>query len=225
MSASGGNTSRTAREAFTAGGSAGASDSLRGDDYAGTGDSSGQTARTATLARNMAGTGVIGGGCDAPGSDSSDSASTGGIAGTSGRASAAGPSAYDIVDISWYLFYRFRMRSTHKRTGKYTSVVRDNIKRLEISIKDYLLIGEDPVQLFTFMDHITKEYDSFDVSEAKAFAKLPYVLKATENEQQNSVGSVARREDGGVRCRPQAVQYLLRTYAKYRSINEDNMEL
>lgn len=41
-------------------------------------------------------------------------------------------------------------KSTHKRTGKETSTDRDQIKRLEISMKDHLFSGEYPYKFSRF---------------------------------------------------------------------------
>lgn len=79
--------------------------------------------------------------------------------------------------------------------------------------------------MFTFQAELTEEFDTLDISEGLSFLSLPYLLNESSKDQYKSIRSVAHHEDGGV-CRwPEAVQYLLRTYAKYLSINESNMAL
>ena len=63
------------------------------------------------------------------------------------------------------------------------------------------------------------------MSEAQAYIALPYFLRGHAEEQFNSVRGASSSKQGGVTCWPEAVQYLLRSYATATSIQEAILDL
>ncbi len=54
------------------------------------------------------------------------------------------------------------------------------------------------------------------MSEAQAYLALPHFLRGFALNQFESMWDMSTSENGGVTCWPEAVQYLLRSYAKRR---------
>lgn len=69
-------------------------------------------------------------------------------------------------------------------------------------MKDQMFNADYPVQVFTSLAELTKECDSLDITEAKMFLSIPYLLKEITKEQYKAVRSVAHCENGGVSCWP-----------------------
>ena len=122
-----------------------------------------------------------------------------------------------------YRYYRL-LKTTSKRTGRETAKTRDHIKRMEITLKDYSFDGQDPIKVLEFLSKFCDEADTLEMTEAQAYVVLPYLLKGSAKEQFNAVkGTLAG--DGGVTSWPEAVQYLLRSYATNGAIREATIAL
>ena len=117
-----------------------------------------------------------------------------------------------------YRYYRLQ-KTDSSRTGRQTGKTRDHIRRMEITLKDYMFGGDDPIKVLEFLSKYCEEADTLEMTEAQAYVVLPYLLKGSAKEQFNAVkGTLAG--DGGVTNWPEAVQYLLRTYATNSAIRE-----
>lgn len=117
-----------------------------------------------------------------------------------------------------YRTYRLRNRR-QKRSGKETGKVRDHLKRLGLTMKDASFNGDDPILVLEFLTRFADEADTLEMSEAQAFVALPYFLKGQAATLYRSTKSASSRR-GGVSVYPEAVQYLLRTYATPSAIRE-----
>ena len=95
-----------------------------------------------------------------------------------------------------YRYYRLE-RTEAERTGRETAKTRDHIKRMEITMKEAMFSGEDPILVLEFLAKYCKEADLLEMTEAQAYVVLPYLLKGSAKEQFNAIqGTLAG--DGGV---------------------------
>ena len=125
------------------------------------------------------------------------------------------------------LSYRlYRLRDTSQsRSSRATAKVKDFIKRMELKLKDHYFSGEDPVLVLDFLVRFCKEADTQGMSEAQAYLAVPYFLKGFALNQFESVTETATSSEGGVTCWPEAVQYLLRSYATSTNLQQALLEL
>ena len=86
-------------------------------------------------------------------------------------------------------------------------------------MKDHSFDGNDPIRVLDFLARMVTEADMLDMSEAQAFVALPCFLKGTVRTQYDS-NLTGGSGLGGVSCWPEAVQYLLRTYATHSARRE-----
>ena len=63
------------------------------------------------------------------------------------------------------------------------------------------------------------------MSEAQAYIAVPYFLRGHAEQQFNAVRGSSSAREGGVTCWPEAVQYLLRSYAKSSAIRGAILDL
>ena len=85
------------------------------------------------------------------------------------------------------------------------------LKNLDITVAEYKFSGPDPILVFDFLARFVEECDTQDMSEGQAFVALPRYLVKTAAIQYRAMQNGAR--SGGISCWPEAVQYLLGTYA------------
>ena len=120
----------------------------------------------------------------------------------------------------------YRLQDTaQSRRGRETGKTRDHVKRLELSFKDSTFNGTDPVTVLSFLADVVIECDILEMSEAQAYLALPFLLTGSAKVQFRAARSVGRSTEGGVSCWPEAVQYLLRKYAKSAFIRRANSDL
>lgn len=110
-----------------------------------------------------------------------------------------------------YRFYRLFNRA-HNRTGHETGKIKDHIKRLELTIRDMAFDGSDLVLILDFLNRFTDECTTLEMSEAQAFITVQYFLKGDAAALFRSSKATSRSTDG-ISCWPEAVHFLLRTYA------------
>ena len=115
--------------------------------------------------------------------------------------------------------------TTQYRTRHQTGKVWDLIKRLEVTMKDYCFTGGDPILIFEFLNRFVDEADMLDMTEAQAFITLPYFLKGYAHEQFRTIKDASTAAEGGVTSWPEAVQYLLRSYATSDIISSATLAL
>ena len=72
--------------------------------------------------------------------------------------------------------------------------------------------GSDPIKIFDFLTRFVNDADILAMSEAQAFIALPtFLADPAETQFRTNFSGGSRR--GGITCWPEAIQYLLRTYA------------
>lgn len=128
------------------------------------------------------------------------------------------PTNRDYKRLLSYRYYRLK-RSSSRRTGRETSKVKDQVSRMNVSLRDLTFDGVDGILVLEFLARFVAEADILEMSEAQAFLALPYFLRGFAAEQFRSTIGASRR-DGGVVCWPEAVQYLLRSYATNEAIQD-----
>jgi hypothetical protein len=96
------------------------------------------------------------------------------------------------------------------------------IKNLELTLKERKFDGSDPILIFDFLGRLTEECDTLKMSEGQAFIALPHFLKGRAETQYRASANSSR--SGGVSSWPEAVQYLLRTYATPAAIRKATKE-
>ena len=90
---------------------------------------------------------------------------------------------------------------------------------MEYSLKEFRFNGQDPIRVLSFLAKFVEEAELLHMTEAQAFLALPKLLLGFAKEQYDSVRGSADASEGGVSCWPEAVQYLLRSYATSSAIN------
>ncbi|CAN8073884.1 unnamed protein product [Agarophyton chilense] len=118
-----------------------------------------------------------------------------------------------------YRYYRLA-DSSSSRTPQGTGKVKDCIKIMGLTLRSQELNGEDPKLILYFLGKIVQEADIFQMNEAQAYISLPYFLKGMAEDQHNSVRGSPRASEGRVTSGPEAVQYLLRSYATGSAIQD-----
>lgn len=118
-----------------------------------------------------------------------------------------------------YRYYRLQ-RSSGNRSSRGTGRVKEYIKRMSISLWKREFDGRDPIQVLDFLARFVQEADILGMNEAQAYLALPYFLRGSAEEQFMSVRGTSGAAEGGVTCWPEAVQYLLRSYATGSAIQE-----
>ena len=97
------------------------------------------------------------------------------------------------------------------------------IRNLELTLKERKFDGTDPILVFDFLARFAEECDTLKMSEGQAFVALPHFLKGrAETQYRASANSIST---GGVAYWPEAVQYLLRSYATPAAISRATKEL
>ena len=106
-----------------------------------------------------------------------------------------------------------------QRTPRGTSKIKDHIKGLELTMRGHTFDGEDPIHVLDFLARFVREADTLKRSEAQAYIAVPYFIRGHAEQQFNTVrSSSSATSAGGVTCWPEAVQYLLRSYATSSAI-------
>lgn len=109
-----------------------------------------------------------------------------------------------------YRYYRL-MRLDATRTSRETLDVKKHLKSLELSLKEHMFSGKDPVTVLNFLTRFVEEADTIGMTEAQALVALPKFMMEPAESQFRASRNGAR--SGGITAFPEAVQYLLRTYA------------
>jgi hypothetical protein len=121
-----------------------------------------------------------------------------------------------------YRYYRLN-KTSHTRDHARTHQLHRLLKNLELSFKDSKFTGKDPVLIFDFLTRMVEECDTLGMSEAQAYMALPHFLSDTARTQYRAMHTGSR--SSGVTCWPEAIQYLLRTYATPSAIRNATAEL
>lgn len=118
-----------------------------------------------------------------------------------------------------YRYYRLE-DSSGTRSSRDTGRVKDLIRRMNVTMLKQKFSGEDPILVLDFLARFVQEADVLEMSEAQAYVALPYFLSGMAEDQYNSVRGSSRASEGGVTCWPEAVHYLLRSYATGTAISQ-----
>jgi len=92
------------------------------------------------------------------------------------------------------------------------------LKNLELTMKEYKFSGEHAILIFDFLSRLVEEADTNGMSEGQLMVCLPHMLTKTAAQQYRAASNSSR--SSGLKYWPEAVQYLLRTYATETAIHE-----
>lgn len=106
------------------------------------------------------------------------------------------------------------------RTPEGTGRVKDCIKRLSLPLHNLHFTGEDPILVLRFLERFVYEAGFIRMTEGQAYTALPFFLRGQAEDQFNAVSGSARAAEGGITCWPEAVQFLLRSYATNTNTHE-----
>lgn len=124
-----------------------------------------------------------------------------------------------------YRTYRL-MNTTSERDGRATGRAKDKIKRMHLTLGKHIFDGKDQILILKFLARFVREADVLRMSEAQAFIALPHFLTGFALSQFEAVRDTSVIGDiGGVNCWPEAVQYLLRSYATSSEIQKALLDL
>ena len=123
-----------------------------------------------------------------------------------------------------YRYYRLTNRKV-RRSAKETYKVKDHLKRLELTMKRRTFDGSDPITVLTFLARLTRECNILGMSEAQAYIALPYFLTGMALTQYEAARNVVTSRQGGVSSWPEAVQFLLQTFATETAVSQSMMDL
>ena len=116
-----------------------------------------------------------------------------------------------------YRYYRL-INTEPMRTHQSTTRLHKTLKNIELTMRDHKFSGEDPVLVLDFLTRVVEEADTLGMSEGQLIVCLPHLLTKKAAQHFRSASSHSR--SGGLVCWPDAVQYLLRTYATEQAIRE-----
>ena len=103
--------------------------------------------------------------------------------------------------------------------------MKDQIKRMPITLRNHTFDGEDPIQVLAFLRHFVDEANTLDMNHAQAYIAIPYFLKGFALDQYQAAEDAYSANEGGVSCWPEAVQYLPRSYVTSNAIREATLSL
>lgn len=101
--------------------------------------------------------------------------------------------------------------------------LRTFIKSLDITVKEHHFDGTDPITLFQFLINFVTEADKRNISGAQVYLALPTYLDRRAKSQFTSMQNNIR--DGEITCRPEAIQFLSRSYPTPNIIRDAVAEL
>ena len=114
-------------------------------------------------------------------------------------------------------YRRYRLRKRNPLEPGEIDKVKDRINQILTSCPELRFDGTDPILVLDFLATLASEADLVTMSEEQAFVALPRFLRGLAKDQFETVKGTSRRE-GGVHGWPEAVQYLLRSYATNENI-------
>ena len=110
-----------------------------------------------------------------------------------------------------YRHYRLEKRS--RRSSRHTAKARHQVKNMEITLIPHRFTGGDPILILDFLRRFLGEAEQLSMSEDQAYIALPFFLKGQAKSHYKAVMDTTSEDEGGVTCWPEAVQYLLHSYA------------
>ena len=130
------------------------------------------------------------------------------------------PTNYLFKKLLSYRTYRLRNPQTYLSSSRRTAVrkIRRNIPR-KVK-KDNTFTGEDGVLVLDFLAKSVQEFDTQEMNEGQAIRLLPEFLSGIALRQYTSVSQTAGSHQGKVSVWPEAVQWLLRSFATDEAIRQ-----
>ena len=130
------------------------------------------------------------------------------------------PTNYLFKKLLSYRTYRLRNPQTYLSSSRRTAVRkirRDIPPKVK---KDNTFTGEDGVLVLDFLAKLVQEFDTQEMNEGQAIRLLPEFLSGIALRQYTSVSQTAGSHHGKVSVWPEAVQWLLRSFATDESIRQ-----
>ena len=117
------------------------------------------------------------------------------------------------------LNYRhYRLKRTSRRRSKDTAKARHQVKNMGLTLLPHRFTGENPIMVLDFLRRFVSEAEQLAMSEEQAYIALPFFLKGAAKSHFESVMDTTSEGEGGVTCWPEAVQFLLRSFATANNI-------
>ena len=126
------------------------------------------------------------------------------------------PTNRDYEVLLNYRYYRLREGDRRQR-HKDPDVVRECLSRLRTSTPDLGFDGKDGILVLDFLATFVSDAETLGYTEEQAYLVLPFLLSGFAKDQFLSAKGVSRR-DGGIQAWPDAVQFLLRSFATNEAI-------
>ena len=116
-----------------------------------------------------------------------------------------------------YRYYRLHKTNANRSSATMTRLHK-TLKNLELTMREYKFSGEDPILIFDFLSRLVEEADTNSMTEGQLMVCLPHMLTKSAAKQYRAACNSSR--SAGLKYWPEAVQYLLRTYATETAIRE-----
>ena len=126
------------------------------------------------------------------------------------------PTNRDFEVLLNYRYYRLRVGHPRDRRRD-PDAVRDCLSRLKTTSPDLGFDGKDGILVLDFLATFVSDAETLGYTEEQAFLVLPFLLSGFAKDQYSSARGVSRR-DGGIQAWPDAVQFLLRSFATNEAI-------
>lgn len=123
-----------------------------------------------------------------------------------------------------YRLYRLKIQWL-KRTRDDTGKVKDPIRGMNVAMDDLLFNGKDTILVSNFLPHFAAEADTLERNGTQAYVAFPNFLCEFALDQYRAVPSSLTVDEGGVTNWPEALQYLLQSYASANAIRTANLAL
>ena len=123
-----------------------------------------------------------------------------------------------------YRYCRLK-RKSHRRKGRDTAKVKHQFTRMALTSRNYTFSGEDPIMVLDFLRRFCDEANTLKMSGTQAYVPLSYFLKGFAQDQFQNFRDAYAASEGDVTCWPEAVQYLIRSYATSTTSRESIITL
>ena len=135
------------------------------------------------------------------------------------------PTNRDYEKLLSYRYYRLKRGSGRDRSvTRDAGGVREWVSSMRCTLRDLSFDGVDGIKVLDFLARFVGAADSHRLYESQAYLVLPYFLKGLAHEQYTSMEGASSRA-GGIRKWPEAIHYLLRSYATNERIQNALYEL
>ena len=115
-------------------------------------------------------------------------------------------------------YRRYRLKRTSRRRSKDTAKARHQVKNMGLTLLPHRFTGEGPIMVLDFLLRFVCEAEQVAMSEEQAYIALPFFLKGAAKSHFDSAMGTTSEGEGGVTCWPEAMQFLLRSFATANNI-------